>query len=1420
MVIILYLLDRNVQTVKWNGQPLHEATKAEVEEVINVSYTLKVDYPITDTEIYKKFQEDMLIIAPTPVTGRQLFRIKEISEQDDTVSLTCQHITEDIFKRSVRPIKVSNSTCQIALNAMISAVKTPLGKFSFTSNIMDNRTFNTTEDETLYKILMDGKHSIVGAWEGEMIRDNFLIDIPKSRGIDRGVVITTHQNLKQYERNKSSSSIITRLHLKSTFKPEGAEEDTVLKVTVDSPLIGNYPYINEAEYENNDLTTEEELKKWGEAKFKNGDIDKSTDQIKVEAYELDGQTVHLGDTVTIMSLKHDVMLKKKAVGYVYDALSEEYISLTFDDKAGHGGGMSGSNGISDVASEILDTVQKTQEDDEYYKKLKVLVDNANRAFEDKAGALKKEITDGIEEAKAQAEVVKEEISAQVTEKIAAASQANKNEIVEEFKAQYNGIEVKMDGLEATTKKLIEKDVEVKEQIDKFKQSTESQFTELKGAHSRFEQTTEKAISDLTNVTNGKADRSYVEQTVAGVKEEFTNLKVGSRNYAEDYDFTRGLWFFAHGDSSDSTGTAENGIYTITGNTNTWKQAQLFSSTAPSWATSKTTALDYLEKGEPYTISFYAKRNSGSGTMWVSLRENRKSGDNPERIYAQFQLTDEWNLYKVSVPALEKSDEFDFWRIIIGYSEAGSISFKKVELTQSTTRTDAGPAPEDQEAIVTNASASFERTAKGLKTQITALEQYTGESGILESRLKRYTEEQTSNTLKIIRENLSENYISKNKYTEDSEGITRRIEALGNQIDQENLVKLADSLTEYTAPNNGTTRITSVENGIFKMKVSGSPANSYTFAGPTFPLYINKMTQGEYYSLGFEYQVRSDVECDKGIAVTLKRHSNNKQVFGKSFADKTTAKNTWLKAEFTFLATDFEFDTSGSFPLYFYAVNNAHFWIRKPILVKGPKVPSYKPNSLDTINSRIESKLAEYKQTVDGQFSTFSTEFGNNLRYATEGLNNKLATQEQALTTKIEEQAHSTDVKLATQADETNKKLSSQNSVLNDKLDDFKDSINGRFANYQQTVDGQVATIISQFDGVLKKTDINITDGQISFGTGKSINGRTISSLLVQEPEAIALIAQLIKVKGDMVVDGSITSRHLASQSVRTGHMESGSVTTQILASNAVTADKILVDSAMINKLVSNQAFIRELASQRAFITQLTSVGISANDIRGGRLTANSGVSSFDLDNGRLSFYDNFTGVFRDQANASSQGLFFRNDDVTINGRRYINSKAIIGADRRDNDIRSHWDQGGFNGMIVDTIKGVGTGDHDNADKVTFVGDRFNFTHSYNYDQATGSNPYGWRITTWGGTTIAPYGTNGRNTNIQAGDFLLINNGNNGVWLRQALRTLRTALQHFVNAGFATDDFTPQNGKPMRTALHSSIRNAVANSLREFDKFGI
>lgn len=280
----------------------------------------------------------------------------------------------------------------------------------------------------------------------------------------------------------------------------------------------------------------------------------------------------------------------------------------------------------------------------------------------------------------------------------------------------------------------------------------------------------------------------------------------------------------------------------------------------------------------------------------------------------------------------------------------------------------------------------------------------------------------------------------------------------------------------------------------------------------------------------------------------------------------------------------------------------------------------------------------------------------------------------------------------------------------------------------------------------------------------------------------------------------------------------------------------VIKKGMIGKAQIDTAHIKEIDASQAHIFNLNVNNINGLNsefikakiefalvewLRGKTISAINDKTVLNLNDGRLAFRDNNTGVYREEPGASSQGMFFRNDDIRVDGYHRINSKVIIGADRRDNDIFRNWNRGGFNGMIVDTVRGIGTGDHENADKVTFVADRFNFTHSYDYDSFTNSNPYGWRISTWGATTIAPFGTNGRNTNMQAGDFLLINNGSNGVWLRQVLRSLKTALQHFVNAGFVTDTFTiPKTGSQMQVALHSSIRNAVANSLKEFDRFGI
>ncbi|VLS70706.1 pblB [Streptococcus pneumoniae] len=401
---MLYLLNKDVRTVRWNGEPLHEATSAIVKETMNGDFTLTVKYPISDSGIYQLIQEDMLIKAPTPVLGAQLFRIKKPVEHNDHLEITAYHISDDVMQRSITQMSVTSQSCGMALSRMVQNTKTALGDFSFNSDIQDRRTFNTTETETLYSVLLDGKHSIAGTWEGELVRDNFAMTVKKSRGENRGVVITTHKNLKDYQRTKNSQNVVTRIHARSTFKPEGVEKETTIRVTVDSPLINSYPYINEKEYENNNAKSVEELQKWAQAKFSNEGIDKISDAIKIEAYELDGQVVHMGDTVNLKSWKHNVDAFKKAIAYEFDALKEEYISLTFDDKAGAGGSRT-SGGLSSAADAILGVTESAQE-----IALEKALQNADLDFDHKAGLLRQEISDGIELARARAEEVKQKLS--------------------------------------------------------------------------------------------------------------------------------------------------------------------------------------------------------------------------------------------------------------------------------------------------------------------------------------------------------------------------------------------------------------------------------------------------------------------------------------------------------------------------------------------------------------------------------------------------------------------------------------------------------------------------------------------------------------------------------------------------------------------------------------------------------------------------------------------------------------------------------------------------------------------------------------------------------------------------------------------------------------------------------------------------
>ena len=489
---MLYLLNKDVKTVRWNGEPLHEATSAIVKETMNGDFTLTVKYPISDSGIYQLIQEDMLIKAPTPVLGAQLFRIKKPIEHNDHLEIVAYHISDDVMQRSITPISVNSQSCGMALSRMVQNTKTALGDFSFNSDIQDRRTFNTTETETLYSVLLDGKHSIVGTWEGELVRDNFAMTVKKNRGENRGVVITTHKNLKDYQRTRNSQNVVTRIHAKSTFKTEGAEKETTIRVTVDSPLINSYPYINEKEYENNNAKTVEELQKWAQSKFSNEGIDKVSDAIKIEAYELDGQVVHIGDTVNLKSWKHNVDAFKKAIAYEFDALKEEYISLTFDDKAGTGGSRA-SGGLSSAADAILGVTESAQE-----IALVKALQNADLDFDHKAGLLKQDILDGIEQAKAKAEQNKRDLFEEIDNRFSGFD-SSMNEKLEDQRAKIKEIRVIGSTVTRTAEEALEEARNALESANTSKDLSDSNFAKIEQITDRIKTlVTKKEVDPLTD----------------------------------------------------------------------------------------------------------------------------------------------------------------------------------------------------------------------------------------------------------------------------------------------------------------------------------------------------------------------------------------------------------------------------------------------------------------------------------------------------------------------------------------------------------------------------------------------------------------------------------------------------------------------------------------------------------------------------------------------------------------------------------------------------------------------------------------------------------------------------------------------------------------------------------------------------------
>ena len=1125
--------------------PLNEAFSSEIVQEANSTYQLTFKFPTSDPKWALLIPETELVADD--LHGEQYFTIFEVEKQHGYVTVYANQVATLLNGYSINKINVDRVNGATVMNALVAGFKreTP---FTFFSDVMSKHTLNL-KDISAMEALAKDKHSIVGQWGGDLVRDKYSVRLLENGGIENESLFAYKKNMKSFQESKSTKELRTRIHFKKVIEAhEEGKKDQILTVTIDSPLITKYKHIYEADMEvqDQDVVDQKTLEEYGKRYFRETLCDMIEESLEIDVVGQADQPVHMFDIVSLFHEGYNVDLRKKITKYKFNPMSIKLVSIGFGEVT-----RTLADSISGMVNDSVDKKMKSY-DAEYEAKVQKLVDNANAEYDKQAKELEHKITDGIEQAKAQAEVVKQEISAQVTEKIKAANQANKNEITEEFKAQYNGIEVKMQGLKATTDQLKTSDADIQRLVNDFKAQTQSQFVGIQGAQSRFEQTTEKAISDLTNVANGKADRSYVEQTVAGVKEEFTTIGVGGGpNMLRNSRADEGLKYWTEANNKLKF-TAHQFYF------NGQKRMFEFMTGAvvksPRFIVKQN--IDYMlnilgfDTNSKYFRIYFCKRKKGSTADF-------------EEKQLVFDGKPQWTDGPVfnNSKTVKKSFNFNVGNFDDGYlqfeyernnqSKWGGLFMSELDFYEGTNDRKWQPAPEDQNYLVEQAQATFERTVEGLSTQLTKLETKTGPSGEIEQRMLTYSEKAAVDAVKATRQILEQGYVAKSQYTEDVAGITRRFDEIVQA--GENLLRnsgnpqnvegwgyydpgLIPIVTVSTNPlyYNGSRKLFKIEN-----------ASDTTKAAASQRFNIKRNTT---YIISFD-AIGSD-NLKNATFYFLARKKGETANFSKVFtlADKTTVPQDRItRYYFTVNSEDYDeaflrFDNTGSSNgqpanLYFGDID----------VYEGSLKRAYQPPT-DNGSSVIEAKLAEYKQTADGQFTTITNQMGD----------------------------------------------------------------------------------------MLRKTDIQITPGQISFGVGKEISGRTISSLLVQEPESIALIAKLIKVKGDMVVDGSILGRHIASESVETGHMKAGSVTTPILSSNSVTADKVLVDSAMIDKLVSNQAFIRELMAQKAFITQLASIDFSAERISGGRILSNKGAMKIDLDNSEIDFNENARIEFK-----SGKNVLFR-----------------------------------------------------------------------------------------------------------------------------------------------------------------------------------
>ena len=634
---------------------------------------------------------------------------------------------------------------------------------------------------------------------------------------------------------------------------------------------------------------------------------------------------------------------------------------------------------------------------------------------------------------------------------------------------------------------------------------------------------------------------------------------------------------------------------------------------------------------------------------------------------------------------------------------------------------------DAKGFVKNVEFSnkFNENARGITSQLSALETYKNQDGNRVSALKEWTQQNTANQLTAARRSIeswvdSKGYattsIVNNKVQETANSFSREISNVRNSIPTSvggrNYITHSDKLNAKSHWGSNKWDETVDGDTIILTKKGGSDNTGFWFI-------LTDLVKTQFQNETLTWSI--DVKASRDMTL-------NTVGFETNGLRRVNISTQWKRISHTFIN---KFTNYYGFVFYHPTANfnnGDKIYIKLPKLEIGNiatdwtpapedsqqsinELNSWKQTATQTLNT-VTSTLNDTVKHSQLQITADSINFGSNKVFNGRNLASMLSVSPDSIKA-------ITDRLVISPANENLVKREYRDTFILNVRNGVLNRIYGSNADLVGEYYFKIAML--NFDAPTLYASIHVkykdgTDGWFNaeFPTPNIATLETSTSVKVQVElrKEIEYIEPLVfqnkqsnfyrfnlkkmfvgkKKSAELIVDGTIEGKHIKSSTIETGHLKAGSVTANIVAADAIESKHLKVDDGMIDKLVSNQAFVSKLWAKEAFINNLNTINFDFTRGRGAYIQSTNGNMRWDLNNNSMILKSNASIEFKESGNV----LFRRFNGQTaflnfVNDTTYTESSVVLGGNR-DNSFDPN--NGSFVGMRV----------FPRTDKISFLAD--------------------------------------------------------------------------------------------------------------------